>query len=101
MQFCESFLQDLMELQKNDETDLKKKRIMVKKTKRYCLTTAVSSDKKFLASLDKITKKEKKKMDAAYAGDPTYQKYATYNNMYERLNDTDFLFSIGKMILED
>ena len=27
--------------------------------------------------------------------------YATFDNMYERLNDTDFLFSIGKMILED
>ena len=46
-------------------------------------------------------KKEKKKMDAAYAGDPTYQKYASVDNMYERLNDADFLFAIGKMILED
>ena len=68
-----------------------------KKNKRYCQTTAVSSDKKFLASLDKIMKKEKKNMDAAYAGDPT----ASFDNMYERLNDMDFLFSIGKMILED
>ena len=100
-QFCESFLEDLRELKKNDDIYLKEKRIMVKQTKRYCKKTSVSSNKKFLASLDKKMKKNKKKMDAAYAGDPTYQKYATFDNMYERLNDTDFLFSIGKMILED
>ena len=82
-QFYESFLQDQKEITLKWWDWLEGKEDYGKKTKRYCQTTAVSSDKKFLASLDKIMKKEKKNMDAAYAGDPTYQKYASLLNTLE------------------
>ena len=73
---------------------------MTKKTRKYCLKRGKSGTKKFVASLDKLAKKAKKQMDAAYAGDSDYKSIGQADDLYERLNDADFLDTVEKMVME-
>ena len=66
----------------------------MKEIKQYCFQKNPSSDKKFLASLDKKIRKEKKKMDSKLANNEDYGKLDLDDNLYGRLNDTHFLSSL-------
>ena len=72
----------------------------MKEIKQYCFQKNPSSDKKFLASLDKKIRKEKKKMDSKLANNEDYGKLDLDNNLYARLNDTDFLTSLKTFMAE-
>ena len=72
----------------------------MKEIKQYCFQKNPSSDKKFLASLDKKIRKEKKKMDSKLANNKDYGKLDLDNNLYARLNDTDFLTSLKTFMAE-
>ena len=62
---CKSINQDLKELQKKTGFSQKKKKMLMKKMKKYCFHQGNSAnDKKFLTSLDKLIRKEKKEMEA-------------------------------------
>ena len=63
---CKSINQDLKELQKKTGFSQKRKKMLMKKMKKYCFHQGNSAnDKKFLTSLDKLIRKEKKEMEAA------------------------------------
>ena len=79
---------------------LHQERLLTEKIKKYCMKRGKSGTKKFVASLDKLAKKAKKQMDAAYAGDPDYKSIGQADNLYERLNDADFLDTVEKMVME-
>ena len=87
-------------LKKDKRFDLNEKRLLMKKTKKYCFERSGSGDEKFLSSLDKLIKKSKKKMDADYAGDPDYKNIGQIVNVYEHLQDAEYLLSTQKMLLE-
>ena len=63
---CKSINQDLKELQKKTGFSQKRKKMLMKKMKKYCFHQGNSAnDKKFLTSLhDKLIRKEKKEMEA-------------------------------------
>ena len=94
--FCKSFLEDLKELKSQTWSPKNKKKI--KETKQYCFQRSSAKDRKFLASIDKLIKKEKKKMDKKYAKNNDYLKLNLDDQFYNRLNDTDFIMSV-KMFL--
>ena len=63
---CKSINQDLKELQKKTGFSQNRKKMLMKKMKKYCFHQGNSAnDKKFLTSLDKLISKEKKEMEAA------------------------------------
>ena len=72
----------------------------MKEIKQYCFQKNPSNDKKFLASLDKKIRKEKKKMEFKFANNEDYGKLDLDNNLYARLNDTDFLTSLKTFMAE-
>ena len=62
---CKSILEDLKELNKKTGYSQNKKKMLMKKMKKYCSHQRNSAnDKKFLTSLDKLIRKEKKEMEA-------------------------------------
>ena len=62
---CKSINQDLKELQKKTGFSQNRKKMLMKKMKKYCFHQGNSAnDKKFLTSLDKLIRKEKKEMEA-------------------------------------
>ena len=61
---CKSINQDLKELQKKTGFSQKRKKMLMKKMKKYCFQRSSANDKKFLTSLDKLIRKEKKEMEA-------------------------------------
>ena len=98
--FCKTYLNDLKDLEKDDVFHLHQKRLLTEETRKYCMKRGKSGTKKFVASLDKLAKKAKKQMDTAYAGDPDYKSISQADNLYERLNDADFLDTVEKMVME-
>ena len=63
--FCKLFLEDLKELKKKTASSQNRKKMLMKKMKKYCFHQGNSAnDKKFLTSLDKLIRKEKKEMEA-------------------------------------
>ena len=98
--FCKSFLEDLKELKSQTWSPQNKKKMLIKETKQYCFQKGSAKDRKFLASLDKLVRKEKQKMDKKYAKNNDYLKLNIDDEFYNRLNDTDFLMSV-KMFLEN
>ena len=99
-QFCKTYLNDLKDLEKDAMFHLHQKRLLTEETRKYCMKRGKSDNKKFVAALKKLTKKAKKQMDAAYAGDPDYKIIGQADNLYERLNDADFLDTVEKMVME-
>ena len=92
--FCKAFLDDLKQLRKENRVNLKSKRLLMKQMKRYCVQRSPAKDRKFLASLDKMVRKEKKKMDAQLKKIDDYYKVVHDGNLYKSLNDTGFLTSL-------
>ena len=92
--FCKLFLEDLKELKRQTWSPQNRKKMLTKEMKQYCLHRNLAKDRKFLASLDKLIRKEKKKMDKKYAKNNYYLKLDMDDKLYNRLNDTDFLMSV-------
>ena len=61
---CKSILEDLKELKKKTASSQNRKKMLMKKMKKYCFQRNSANDKKFLTSLDKLIRKEKKDMEA-------------------------------------
>ena len=99
-EFCKTFLNELKQLKNEKRISLNRKRLLMKEIKQYCFQKNPSSDKKFLASLDKKIRKEKKKIDSKLANNEDYGKLDLDNNLYARLNDTDFLTSLKTFMAE-
>ena len=99
-EFCKTFLNDLKQLKNDKRISLNRKRLLMKEIKQYCFQKNPSNDKKFLASLDKKIRKEKKKMDSKLANNEDYGKLDLDDNLYARLNDTDFLTSLKMFMAE-
>merc|ERR1719410_2013939 len=99
-EFCKTFLNELKQLKNEKRISLNRKRLLMKEIKQYCFQKNPSSDKKFLASLDKKIRKEKKKMDSKLANNEDYGKLDLDDNLYTRLNDTDFLTSLKTFMAE-
>ena len=98
--FCKSFLEDLKEFKSQTWSPQNKKKMLIEETKQYCFQKSSAKDRKFLASLDKLERKEKKKMDKKYAKNNDYLKLNIDDEFYSRLNDTDFSMSV-KMFFEN
>merc|ERR1719150_2816072 len=94
--FCKLFLEDLKELKKKTWSTQDKNKKKIKEMKQFCLHRNSAKDRKFLASFDKLIRKEKKKMDKKYAKNNDYLKLNLDDNLYNRLNlnDTEFLMSV-------
>ena len=94
--FCKLFLEDLKELKKKTWSSQDRKKMFTKEMKQYCFHRNSAKDRKFLASFDKLIRKEKKKMDKKYAKNNDYLKLNLDDNLYNRLNlnDTDFFMSV-------
>jgi len=94
--FCKLFLEDLKELKKKTWSTQDRKKMFTKEMKQYCFHRNSAKDRKFLASFDKLIRKEKKKMDKKYAKNNDYLKLNLDDNLYNRLNlnDTEFLMSV-------
>ena len=99
-EFCKTFLNELKQLKNEKRIALNRKRLLMKEIKRYCFQRNPDNDKKFLASLDKMIRKEKKKMDSKLANNEDYGKLDLDDNLYGRLNDTDFLTSLKTFMAE-
>ena len=72
----------------------------MKEMKQYCFQRKSANDKKFLASLDKMIRKEKKNMDTKFSNNEDYGKLDLDDNIYARLNDTHFLTSLKTFMAE-
>ena len=94
--FCKLFLEDLKELKRKTWSTQDRKKMFTKEMKQYCFHRNSAKDRKFLASFDKLIRKEKKKMDKKYAKNNDYLKLNLDDNLYNRLNlnDTEFLMSV-------
>ena len=94
--FCKLFLEDLKELKKKTWSTQDRKKMFTKEMKQYCFHRNSAKDRKFLASFDKLIRKEKKKMDKKYAKNNDYLKLNMDDKLFNRLNlnDTDFLMSV-------
>ena len=99
-EFCKTFLNELKQLKNEKRISLNRKRLLMKEMKQYCFQRKSANDKKFLASLDKMIRKEKKNMDTKFSNNEDYGKLDLDDNIYARLNDTDFLTSLKTFMAE-